>query len=121
MPTRFTLNGKGASHNGDPEMPLLWAIRDDFGLTGTKFGCGIAQCGACTVHIDGEATRSCVTPVASVAGKTVTTIEGLNNPAGRAVTRRMVSPAGRRRYARAAGEGMVHAMGHGPRTGNQGP
>ena len=85
MPTRFTLNGKGASHNGDPEMPLLWAIRDDFGLTGTKFGCGIAQCGACTVHIDGEATRSCVTPVASVAGKTVTTIEGLNNPAGRAV------------------------------------
>ena len=85
MPTRFTLNGKKTQHIGDPETPLLWAIRDDFGLTGTKFGCGIAQCGACTVHLDGEATRSCVTPIALVAGKSVTTIEGLSNPVGRAV------------------------------------
>jgi isoquinoline 1-oxidoreductase alpha subunit len=85
MPTRFTLNGKSAKHDGDPEMPLLWAIRDDFGLTGTKYGCGIAQCGACIVHIDGEATPSCVTPVALVAGKSVTTIEGLDSPVGRAV------------------------------------
>jgi isoquinoline 1-oxidoreductase alpha subunit len=83
MPTHFTLNGKSADHSGDPEMPLLWAIRDDFGLTGTKFGCGIAQCGACTVHVDGEAIRSCVTPVSSVSGRAVTTIEGLNTPAGR--------------------------------------
>ncbi len=86
MPTRFTLNGKAAEHAGDPETPLLWAIRDDFNLTGTKFGCGIAQCGACTVHVDGEATRSCVTPISSVADRSVTTIEGLDSPAGRAVT-----------------------------------
>ena len=90
MPTRFTLNGKKTQHIGDPETPLLWAIRDDFGLTGTKFGCGIAQCGACTVHIDGEATRSCVTPIALVAGKSVTTIEGLSNPVGRAVKKAWV-------------------------------
>ena len=86
MPTNFTLNGKPAEHAGDPETPLLWAIRDDFNLTGTKYGCGIAQCGACTVHVAGEATRSCVTPVSSVSGKAVTTIEGLDSPAGRAVT-----------------------------------
>ena len=85
MPTRFTLNGKPKGHDGDPETPLLWAIRDDFGLTGTKFGCGMAQCGACTVHVDGEAIRSCVTPVSSVAGKKVTTIEGLNSRVGRAL------------------------------------
>jgi isoquinoline 1-oxidoreductase alpha subunit len=85
MPTSFTLNGKRADHAGDPEMPLLWAIRDDFGLTGTKFGCGIAQCGACTVHVDGEPTRSCVTPVSGVSGKAVTTIEGLASPVGRAI------------------------------------
>ena len=90
MPTRFTLNGKKTQHIGDPETPLLWAIRDDFGLTGTKFGCGIAQCGACTVHLDGEATRSCVTPIALVAGKSVTTIEGLSNPVGRAVKKAWV-------------------------------
>ncbi|MFM6832324.1 MAG: (2Fe-2S)-binding protein [Novosphingobium sp.] len=85
MPTSFTLNGKQASHPGDPETPLLWALRDDFDLTGTKFGCGIAQCGACTVHVDGEAMRSCITPVALVEGKAVTTIEGLDSPVGRAV------------------------------------
>ena len=90
MPTRFTLNGKKTQHVGDPETPLLWAIRDDFGLTGTKFGCGIAQCGACMVHINGEATPSCVTPVSVVAGKSVTTIEGLSNPVGRAVKKAWV-------------------------------
>lgn len=85
MPTRFTLNGKPKSHAGDPETPLLWAIRDDFGLTGTKYGCGMAQCGACKVHVDGEAVPSCITPVSAVAGKKVTTIEGLNSKVGRAL------------------------------------
>lgn len=63
----------------DPAMPLLWALRDGLSLTGTKFGCGIAACGACTVHVDGQATRSCVTPLGAVAGKAITTIEGLGS------------------------------------------
>jgi isoquinoline 1-oxidoreductase subunit alpha len=71
------INGKQHALDLDPEMPLLWAIRNTLGLTGTKFGCGIAQCGACTVHIDGEATRSCITPIATVVGRRITTIEGL--------------------------------------------
>jgi isoquinoline 1-oxidoreductase alpha subunit len=75
----FTVNGKPVSLDADASMPLLWALRDLLGLTGTKFGCGIAQCGACTVHIDGEATRSCVTPLSSAAGKKITTIEGLSD------------------------------------------
>lgn len=74
----FLLNGIPQSFNGNPQMPLLWMLRDVLNLTGTKFGCGMALCGACTVHLDGEATRSCVTPMASVAGKRVTTIEGLS-------------------------------------------
>ncbi len=78
MATRFTLNGKPQTVNVDPNMPLLWVIRDHLNMTGTKFGCGMAFCGACTVHINGEATRSCVTPISSVAGKSVTTIEGLS-------------------------------------------
>ena len=72
------VNGQRRTIAAGEEMPLLWAIRDVLGLTGTKFGCGLAQCGACTVHVDGEAVRSCVTPVGSVAGKRVTTIEGLS-------------------------------------------
>ena len=74
------LNVNGADHEvaAPPEMPLLWVLRDLMGLTGTKFGCGIAQCGACTVHIDGAPLRACVTPVAAVAGKKITTIEGLS-------------------------------------------
>ena len=74
------LNVNGADHDLDiePDAPLLWVIRDELGLTGTKFGCGIAQCGACTVHVDGQAQRSCVTPVASVVGTKITTIEGLS-------------------------------------------
>ncbi len=75
--TTFRLNGRNVTVGGPDDAPLLWAIRDDAGLTGTKFGCGIGQCGACTVHVNGEAVRSCLTPVSSVAGQSVTTIEGL--------------------------------------------
>ena len=73
----FTLNGEPARLDVDPDTPLLWAIREQAGLTGTKFGCGIGACGACTVHVDGTAVRSCVVPAAGVAGRAVTTIEGL--------------------------------------------
>src|ERR1700750_1635427 len=79
MAISFTLNGKPTTLDADPEMPLLWAIREVVGLHGTKFGCGMAQCGACTVHIEGQATRSCVTPVSAVADQHVTTIEGLSS------------------------------------------
>jgi len=74
---RLTINGKSMEVTVDPSTPLLWAIREQVGLTGTKYGCGIAQCGACTIHLDGVATRSCVVPVAAVEGKQITTIEGL--------------------------------------------
>jgi aerobic-type carbon monoxide dehydrogenase small subunit (CoxS/CutS family) len=77
--TSFTLNGKSVSVDDDPSTPLLWVIRDSLGLTGTKFGCGMALCGACTVHLDGIAIRSCVAPLSRVAGKHVTTIEGLSS------------------------------------------
>ena len=76
---RLTINGKTQDINVDPNTPLLWAIREQVGLTGTKYGCGIAQCGACTVHLDGAAVRSCVMPVAAAEGKKITTIEGLAN------------------------------------------
>jgi isoquinoline 1-oxidoreductase subunit alpha len=85
MTTTFNLNGKPATLDTDPTMPLLWAIREVAGLPGTKFGCGMALCGACTVHVDGRATRSCVLPVTSVAGREVTTIEGLQSPSAKAV------------------------------------
>ena len=77
---RLTLevNGSGHTIDVDPDMPLLWAIRDVIGLTGTQFGCGIAECGACTVHMDGEAIRSCITPVFAVEGGQITTVEGLS-------------------------------------------
>ena len=74
----FQLNGRSVTAKSPDDTPLLWVIRDEIGLKGTKFGCGIAQCGACTVHLDGKAIRSCVTPVAAVAGKSITTIEGLD-------------------------------------------
>ncbi|MEM6850417.1 MAG: (2Fe-2S)-binding protein [Pseudomonadota bacterium] len=77
----FTLNGSKTSYDGDPDMPLLWYVREQAGLTGTKFGCGVAQCGACTVHMDGVPVRSCSMPMAAVEGASVTTIEGLD-PAG---------------------------------------
>jgi isoquinoline 1-oxidoreductase alpha subunit len=78
--TMITLQVNGTSHHvdTDPEMPLLWVLRDLIGLTGTKYGCGEAYCGACTVHLDGEPVRSCVTPIARAAGRRVTTIEGLS-------------------------------------------
>src|SRR6187549_3108455 len=75
---KFTVNGKEAHSEQPGDTPLLWVVRDELGLTGTKFGCGVAQCGACTVHVNGVPTRSCVTPVASVAGKEVGTVEGLS-------------------------------------------
>jgi len=73
------VNGKQLQADVDPSTPLLWVLRDSLGLTGTKYGCGMAQCGACTVHLDGEAIRSCVKKVADAAGKEITTIEGLSN------------------------------------------
>jgi isoquinoline 1-oxidoreductase alpha subunit len=74
---RLTINGSSRSFDVDPSTPLLWVLRDHAGLTGTKYGCGIAQCGACTVHVDGAPVRSCVMPVSAVEGKQITTIEGL--------------------------------------------
>ena len=78
MATTLTINGEAKSFDAPADMPLLWVLRDILGMTGTKFGCGVAQCGACTVHIDGEPTRSCQVPLQDVAGKKVTTIEGLS-------------------------------------------
>ena len=78
----FQLNGRSVSVHSPGDAPLLWVIRDELGLTGTKFGCGIGFCGACTVHVEGRATRSCVTPLSAIAGAKVTTIEGLD-PEGR--------------------------------------
>ncbi|MCA8002453.1 (2Fe-2S)-binding protein [Burkholderia metallica] len=84
---RFMLNGQPFDFDGDPATPLLWVIRDAARLTGTKYGCGIGACGACTVHLDGEAARSCVLPAASVAGRAVTTIEGLSHDRSHPVQR----------------------------------
>lgn len=78
MAVNFKVNGKSVAVNAEPDTPLLWVIRDELGMTGTKFGCGAALCGACTVHLDGQAVRSCQTPVSAVAGKSVATIEGLS-------------------------------------------
>lgn len=78
MAISFILNGNSQSVDVDPQMPLLWVLRDTLNMTGTKFGCGMALCGSCTVHINGEATRSCITPISAVAGKKITTIEGLS-------------------------------------------
>jgi isoquinoline 1-oxidoreductase alpha subunit len=85
MAIAFELNGEKISADVEPDMPLLWAIRDNFRLTGTKFGCGIAQCGACTVHLNGLTRRSCVTPISQVEGGTVTTIEGLEGKEAKAI------------------------------------
>src|SRR5467141_4695761 len=82
---QLNVNGTVREVDAPEDMPLLWVLRDVLGLTGTKFGCGMALCGACTVHLDGQATRSCVTPVAAAQGKQITTIEGLSTAAGRAV------------------------------------
>src|SRR5207249_1971772 len=85
MSIKLTVNGDTRELDIDADMPLLWALRDHLQLTGTKFGCGMALCGACTVHIDGQATRSCVTPVSAAQGRKITTIEGLATPAGHAL------------------------------------
>ncbi|MGH8781286.1 (2Fe-2S)-binding protein [Paraburkholderia sp.] len=85
MSISFVLNGKNVTVDADPTTPLLWAIRENVGLHGTKFGCGMAQCGACTVHFEGTATRSCVLPIAAVAGKHVTTIEGIESRPAKAI------------------------------------
>ncbi len=82
---KLTINQQSYELDVDEDMPLLWAIRDVVGLTGTKYGCGMALCGACTVHIDGEAVRSCVTPVSTAQGKNITTIEGLDSNIAKAV------------------------------------
>ncbi len=82
---QLTINGSPQQLDIDPDTPLLWAIRDSVGLTGTKYGCGLAQCGACTVHLDGEAILSCVTPVSAAERKSVTTIEGLDSAVAKAV------------------------------------
>jgi isoquinoline 1-oxidoreductase alpha subunit len=85
--TTLNVNGRQQQVDIDPSTPVLWALRDTLGLTGTKFGCGAALCGACTVHVDGQAIRSCVTPIASVEGRNITTIESVtsDDPVGRAV------------------------------------
>ncbi|MBN8817091.1 MAG: (2Fe-2S)-binding protein [Sphingomonas sp.] len=87
MATVLTVNGKARQVDADPQKPLLWALREDLDMPGTKFGCGMALCGACTVIIDGKATRSCVTPIASAAGKQITTIEHVaTTPVGKSVS-----------------------------------
>ena len=82
---KFTLNGKAQTVDVPAQMPLLWVLRDTLGMTGTKFGCGMALCGACTVHQNGQAIRACITPISSVAGKNITTIEGLSPDSTHAV------------------------------------
>ena len=81
----FKVNGASQTVDADPDVPLLWVLRDELGLTGTKYGCGVAQCGACTVHIDGHASRSCVTPAAALPGREVVTIEGISGKVAQAV------------------------------------
>ena len=82
----LTVNGKTYEIDASPETPLLWVLRDTLGLTGTKFGCGMGLCGACTIHIDGQPTRSCITPVSAAVGKRITTIEAIGNtPAGKKI------------------------------------
>ena len=85
MTISFTVNNEERTVDVEPDTPLLWVLRDELRLTGTKFGCGIAQCGACTVHVNGQPRRSCVTPVSSLEGASVTTIEGVGSPAAKAV------------------------------------
>jgi isoquinoline 1-oxidoreductase subunit alpha len=91
MSITFVLNGKSTALDVDPTMPLLWALREAAGLHGTKFGCGMALCGACTVHLDGQAIRSCVMPLSAVAGRQITTIEGLQSKQAKAVQAAWIS------------------------------
>ena len=89
----FTLNGKPVTVPADSRSPLLWTLRDDLGLTGTKYGCGAALCGACTVHVDGRAVRACVTPLSAVEGKKVTTIEGLSTDSSHPLQKAWIAQA----------------------------
>jgi aerobic-type carbon monoxide dehydrogenase small subunit (CoxS/CutS family) len=82
MTVSATVNGKAVNFGSEPDTPLLWAIREELELTGTKFGCGISACGACSVHVNGEIIRSCSVPISEVAGKSITTIEGISGPDG---------------------------------------
>jgi aerobic-type carbon monoxide dehydrogenase small subunit (CoxS/CutS family) len=84
---KLLINGRHYEYEGDPEQPLLWVIRDEIGLTGTKFGCGIGQCGTCTIHVDGRARRACMTPVAKAEGRSIVTIEGLSEAGDHPVQR----------------------------------
>jgi isoquinoline 1-oxidoreductase alpha subunit len=90
MSVKFSVNGKPAEFDGPDDVPLLWVVRENLGLTGSKFGCGVGMCGACTMHIDGVATRTCIMPIASVAGSHVTTIEGLSHGASHPVQKAWV-------------------------------
>ena len=90
MPT-FTINGAPRSFDGDPDTPLLWYLRDELGLTGTKYGCGMGLCGACTVHVDGKATRACQLPMAGIEGRRIVTIEGLSPDQGHPVQRAWIA------------------------------
>jgi isoquinoline 1-oxidoreductase subunit alpha len=90
MPVSLNVNGQIREVDVDPQTPLLWVVREDLGLTGTKYGCGVAQCGACTVHVDGEPLRSCSAPVSAVVGRKVTTIEGLSSRTAKAVQKAWV-------------------------------
>jgi isoquinoline 1-oxidoreductase alpha subunit len=85
MAVSFTLNGKAVNFEGDPETPILWVLRDHLDVTSPKYGCGAGLCGACTVHLDGAAVRSCSTPISSASGKSVTTLEGLSSKVGKAL------------------------------------
>ena len=91
MATALNVNGKQLSVDVEPDMPLLWVLRDELGLTGTKYGCGIAACGACTVHVDGAPVRACVMPVSAVAGKSITTIEALSKDGTHPVQKAWIS------------------------------
>jgi isoquinoline 1-oxidoreductase alpha subunit len=90
MTLSLNVNGQVREVDAEAETPLLWVLREDLGLTGTKYGCGVAQCGACTVHVDGQPLRSCSAPVSAVAGRKVTTIEGLGSPTAKAVQKAWV-------------------------------
>ena len=89
--TTLTVNGKTRTVESEPDTPLLWVLRDELKLTGTKYGCGVAQCGACTVHVNGQPKRSCVTPISEVAGKRITTIEGLSGKPATAIQKAWVA------------------------------
>jgi isoquinoline 1-oxidoreductase alpha subunit len=90
MPTTLTVNGKKVSVDVEPDMPLLFVLRDELGLTGTKYGCGVSACGACTVHVDGQPMRSCVMPISSMEGREITTIEALSKDGSHTVQRAWV-------------------------------